>query len=242
MPSSAHSLNGHTGNMLLDALPKLDRERLLVRAHREQLALRDIVHQPGRRITKVYFPASGVISLVGLMENGATIEMATVGREGMVGLTALLGGTMIGNGRAVSQVPGEAIVVRADTVRTESNRPGRLRDLLLGYSQALVAQISQAVACNALHQLQERCARWLLETHDRAGDNSNEFLLTQEYLSDMLGVRRASVTVAAGILQKAGYITYRRGRITVLDRAGLEGASCECYAAIRAEYDRVVPL
>ncbi|HZB00799.1 MAG TPA: Crp/Fnr family transcriptional regulator [Actinomycetota bacterium] len=198
----------------------------------------DVFMRPGDAMRSVYFPLRGVVSLMTPMEDGSAVETATVGNEGMVGIQVFLAGGAIGNAQAIGQIPGETLRIDADHFRAEIGADGKFREILFAYAQALFAQISQGVACNGIHNVQERCARWLLESHDRAG--SDAFLLTQEFLGDMLGVRRASVTVAAKTLQMAGVIEYRRGRITVTDRAGLEEASCECYGVIKEEYRRLV--
>ncbi len=156
----------------------------------------------------------------------------------MVGIHVFLGGGVLGNSQAMGQVPGEALRMDADHFRAEVSGDGKLRQVMYAYAQALFAQISQGVACNGAHVIQERCARWLLESHDRAG--SDRFLLTHEFLADMLGVRRPSVTVATRVLQQAGIIEYRRGRISVLDRPALEEASCECYQVVQDEYARLM--
>jgi len=228
------------GNRLLDALPQEKRESLASNLRPVEFRPHDLLYEPGRRIGKVYFPQSGVISLMAPLLNGEAIETATIGNEGMLGINVFLGGGTYGAGIAMAQVAGRGLYMSADAFRAEIAGDGKLRELLLGYTQALFAQISQSVACNGTHSIQERCARWLLETHDRAG--SDQFVLTQEFLADMLAVRRPSVTVAAGILQKAGLIEYRRGQIIILDRMGLEAASCECYQAILDAYDTFVPI
>jgi CRP-like cAMP-binding protein len=198
----------------------------------------DMLQAVGRPMRKAYFPLSGVISLMTPLGDGSAIETATVGNEGMVGVHAFLGGGALGNGLAMAQIAGEALAIDVDTFRAEVEEDGKLASLMRAYTQALFAQISQAVACNSAHEIQQRAAKWLLETHDRVPDDT--YVLTQEFLADMLGVTRPSVTVAARTLQEAGLIRYRRGQITVLDRNGLEEASCECYASVRREYDRLV--
>ncbi len=239
MPAPVQSTpTSSRSNRLLQLLPNGERTRLEASMQRIPLEPHDMLHWPGERMRNVYFPLWGVVSLMTPMEDGSFVETATVGNEGMVGIHAFLGGGSLGNAQAMAQVPGETLRMNADHFRAEIEGGGKLQQVLLAYSQALFAQISQGVACNGVHAIQERCARWLLETHDRAG--SDEFLLTQEFLSDMLGVRRPSVTVAARTLQNAGVIQYRRGRITVLDRTALEEASCECYRVITAEYQRLV--
>jgi CRP-like cAMP-binding protein len=227
-------------NRLLDLLPDGERVRLEDATERIPLVAHEMLHPPGTPMRHVYFPLWGVVSLMTPLQNGEAIETATIGSEGMVGIHAFLGGGTIGNAQAMSQVRGEALRMNADHFRAEVAGDGKLRPLMFAYTQALITQISQGVACNAAHNIHERCARWLLETHDRAG--ADRFELTQEFLADMLGVRRPSVTVAARTLQNAGIIAYRRGEITVLDRRALEEASCECYQVIEDEYRRLVTL
>jgi len=225
-------------NRLLELLPNGERLRLESSMQRMPIKPHDMLHSPGQPMEHVYFPLWGVVSLMTPLEDGSAVETAVVGNEGMVGVQAFLGGGSIGNAQAMGQIPGEALRMNADHFRAEIEAGGKLRQILFSYSQALFTQISQGVACNGVHAIQERCARWLLEAHDRAG--SDEFELTQEFLSDMLGVRRPSVTAAARTLQTAGVIRYRRGRITVVDRERLEEASCECYRVIKGEYRRLV--
>ena len=192
---------------------------------------------PNEPIEYVYFPNSGIISLVNLTEDGGTVEAATVGNEGMVGLPLLLGtDRMIG--QAITQIVGDALRMKADVFKQEVTPASPLYSLLLRYTQALMNLISQSVACNRLHSVEDRCCRWLLLCQDRV--ESDEFPLTQEFLAQMLGVRRASVSVVAATLQKAGLIRYRRGKITILDRLGLEAASCECYQIVKQELDRLL--
>ncbi len=175
--------------------------------------------------------------MVTTMEDGSTVEVVTVGNEGIVGLPVFLGtGSM--PMEVFIQIDGDAVTLPAHLFRDASSNGGALRPLLDRYTQALLSRIAQSGACNRLHPIDQRCARWLLMSHDRVpGD---DFSLTQEFLSQMLGVRRASVTTAATILQRAGYIRYRRGRIRIADREGLESASCECYRVIRSEYERLI--
>jgi CRP-like cAMP-binding protein len=225
-------------NRLLELLPNGERLRLESSTQLIPIKPHDMLYPPGEPMEHVYFPLWGVVSLMTPLQDGSAVETAVVGNEGMVGVQAFLGGGTIGNAQAMGQVPGEALRMNADHFRAEVDAGGKLRQVMFNYSQALFTQISQGVACNGVHAIQERCARWLLEAHDRAG--SDEFLLTQEFLSDMLGVRRPSVTVAARTLQTAGVIQYRRGRITVIDRERLEEASCECYHVIKDEYRRLV--
>jgi CRP-like cAMP-binding protein len=228
-----------TQNRLLDMLPIGDRVEFVSMLERRPITPHDVLQGAGQPLRTVYFPITGVISLMTPLEDGGAIETATVGNEGMVGVHAFLGGGILGNGLAMSQVPGQMFSIGADTFRAFVAGSGKMHDIMLAYTQALFAQIGQAVACNGTHEIQQRTAKWLLETHDRA--DGDEFLLTQEFLADMLGVTRPSVTVAAGALQTAGLITYRRGHVTILDRPRLEESSCECYAAVRREYERLLP-
>jgi len=229
-----------THNLLLDMLPNGERTKLVTRMHRRAITPHDMLHAPGQPQREVYVPVNGVISLMTPLEDGTAIVTATIGREGMVGVDACLGGGPLGNAQAMSQVPGEMLFLGVDTFRAMVEGDGKLRTVMLAYTQVLFAQIAQAVACNGAHEIQQRTAKWLLETHDRV--EGDHFLLTQEFLADMLGVTRPSVSVAAHTLQAARLITYRRGRIAVLDRQGLEEASCECYAAVRQEYDRLMDV
>jgi CRP-like cAMP-binding protein len=233
-----HPAAGLSRNRLLEALPNGERDRLLSMMERIPLEPHDMLQEVGHPMRKAFFPLTGVISLMTPLADGSAIETATVGNEGMVGVHAFLGGGALGNGLAMAQIAGEALVIDVDRFRAEVEEDGKLASLMRAYTQALFAQISQAVACNSAHEIQQRAAKWLLETHDRVPGDTYE--LTQEFLADMLGVTRPSVTVAARTLQEAGLIRYRRGQITVLDRNGLEEASCECYATVRREYERLV--
>ena len=226
-----------TGNRLLDSLPRADIERLRPHLEAVSVEIRHVVYEPDGPITHVYFPTSCVISLVTYLDDGTSVEMATIGLEGMVGLPIFLGSDTMPS-RAFGQVAGEALRIEAAAFRAEIKRNGPLVRVLNRYTQALFNQVAQTTACNRVHLLEQRCARWLLQTHDRVG--SDQFSLTQEFLAQMLGVRRPGVSAAAGLLQKAGLIRYARGRITVLDRSGLESASCECYRVIKREFDRLL--
>ena len=224
-------------NQLLSALPIEEYDRLLPYLEAVSLIPKQIIYAPNEPIEYVYFPNSGIISLVNLTEDGGTVEAATVGNEGMAGIPVLLGtDRMIG--QAMSQVAGDAVRMRADVFKRLVTPGSTLYNLLLRYTQALINLISQSVACNRLHSVEERCCRWLLLCQDRV--HSNEFHLTQEFLAQMLGVRRASVSVVAAILQKAGLICYSRGKIMIRDRIGLESASCECYRIVKDEFDRLL--
>lgn len=231
MPATTEPVSLIT-NRLLQSLPDDSRARLESDIVIEEIPSKKVLYAPGATIDSVYFPLSGVVSIVVVGEAGI-VEAATVGREGLVGLPVVLGAEST-SAKVMGQISGKSARVRADVFRAAMDADATLRRLVLRYAQALIEQTSQSVACNRLHSLEERCARWLLETHERVG--ANTFELTQEFLSQMLGVRRASVTVAAGMLQKAGFIRYTRGRITVLDRRGLEEASCECFAVVRERF------
>jgi CRP-like cAMP-binding protein len=226
-----------TANSLLSALSRESFDRIAPHLERLTLAPRHLVYEPDVPIKHVYFPINCVISLVSVMADESLVEVATIGREGMVGMSAFWG-TETMPMRAFAQVPGDAFRMPADAFRAEAVPGGELAGLLLRYTQAVFHQVARSAACNQVHPIGQRCARWLLMSHDRVG--KDQFELTQEFLAQMLGVRRARVGVAAGALQKAGHIKYARGRITVVDRAGLEGASCECYRAIRDEYLRLL--
>ena len=228
----------HTENRLLDMLPIDDRVDLVSKMDRVAITPHDMLQPPGRPMRKVHFPISGVISLMTPLADGTAIETATVGNEGMVGVHAFLGGGVLNNAQAMSQVPGEMLSIGVDTFRAFVDDDGKMRDIMMAYTQALFVQIAQAVACNGVHEIQQRAAKSFLEAHDRV--EGDQFLLTQEFLADMLGVTRPSVSVAAGTLQAAGLIMYRRGHVTILDRPCLEEASCECYAVVRSEYEKLL--
>jgi CRP-like cAMP-binding protein len=238
MPSTPVHTPPAVENRLLAALPASDRARLLARAETVHLDLRRSVHEANETIPHVYFPLNGVVSLTSQMEGGDVVEVGLVGREGVVGLPVFLG-VDASPFRAFAQVAGEGRRVAAAAFREVVARGDGLHDVLLRYTHVLLTQTAQAAACNRLHPVEQRLARWLLMTHDRVGED--RFPLTHEFLGVMLGVRRASVTIAAGTLQQVGLIHYHRGQITVLDRPGLEAAACDCYRLIRAEYERVLP-
>jgi CRP-like cAMP-binding protein len=225
------------GNRLLDSLPRADLERLRPHLEAVSVDIKHVIYEPNGPITHVYFPTSCIISLVTYLEDGSSVEMATIGLEGMVGLPIFLGSETMPS-RAFGQVPGDALRITVAAFTAEIGRNGPLVRVLNRYTQALFNQVAQTTACNRVHLVEQRCARWLLQTHDRVG--SDQFFLTQEFLAQMLGVRRSGVSAAAGLLQKAGLIRYARGRITVLDRSGLESASCECYRVIKREFDRLI--
>jgi CRP-like cAMP-binding protein len=224
-------------NRLLSALPSDEYQRLLEDLQPKEFSLGEVVYNSGGIQDYVYFPTTSVVSLLYTMRNGATAEMGLVGNDGVVGIALFLGGTTTPN-RAVAQIAGAAYKVKAATLLKEFALGGPLQLLLLRYTQALITQISQTAVCNRLHSVENRLCRWLLLSHDRV--QSNELLMTQEFLAHMLGGRRESVTVAAGRLQDTGIINYARGRITIEDRQGLEAKVCECYHIVKEETDRLL--
>jgi CRP-like cAMP-binding protein len=225
------------GNRLLDLLPVEDYERLRPQLEAVPLGVKELMCETDEPIPHVYFPTGGVISLVTPLAEGAAVELATVGREGMVGLAVFLGADTMPS-RACVQVPGEALRMGAGAFRAEVWRGGALVRLLNRYAHAFFHQAALALACNGVHPAERRCARTLLQTQDRVG--ADQFLLTQEFLAQMMGVRRPRASEAAGVLREAGLIRYARGRMTILDRPGLESASCECYGVIEREFDRLL--
>jgi CRP-like cAMP-binding protein len=222
-------------NRILEALPAEDRDRLIRGMVLMALPIKTVLFEPGEPIRAVHFPIDGVISLVTPLDDGAIVEVATVGNEGMVGVPLFSGGSLAV--RAISQVSGSSLRMDAAAFLAEVDRPGAFSDLVHQYLSALFGQISQAAACNRLHTNEERLSRWLLMSHDRVG--VDDFAITHEFLGQMLGSRRATVTLSAGILQAAGLIRYRRGHVSILDREGLESVACECYGSIKRELDRV---
>ncbi len=223
-------------NRLLAALPPDAFAALAPALRPVGLDLKRTLHRPGRPIGAVHFPDSGAVSLLAPLEGGELLEVGVVGREGLVGLPVVLGEDS-STTEALVQAPGTAWRVPAAALRRALEAGPALRALLLRYVQAFHAQVAQTAACNARHPLEARFARWLLTAHDRA--EGDEFPLTQEFAAMMLGVRRAGVSVAAAVLQKAGVIAYAHGRVAVLDRAGLEAAACECYGTVRRQFERL---
>lgn len=225
------------GNKLLAALPSSEYQRLLPHLETVPLPYKQTLYQPNEPIQHVYFPNRGVISLINVMEDGGAIEVATIGNEGMIGVPVLLGADRV-PAETFMQVPGDGLRMKVDVFKREVTPGSPSYNLLLRYTQALIDQISQSAACNRLHSVEERCCRWLLLTQDRV--DSDKFPMTHEFLAQMLGVRRASVSEVAATLQKAGLISYHRGQMTILDRKGLEAGSCECYLVITKEYARLL--
>jgi CRP-like cAMP-binding protein len=224
-------------NALLATIGDAERSRIVSLGKVVHLGLKESLYEVGRPIEHVYFPQSGVLSLVTVLENGRVVEVATVGKEGMVGLPVFLGARSI-PGRAFSQIPGESLRLDSEVFRKQMRLHGALHDLLHRYAQALFNQITWSVACLREHSIEQRCARWLLMTRDRVG--GNQFPITQEFLAMMLGVRRASVSEVASRLQRNGLINYVRGMMTIVNRRRLEKKSCECYRIVRDEYRRLV--
>ena len=226
-------------NRILAAIPSEEMQRLQPHLETVPLELRQNLYETNSPVEYVYFVHHGVASMLTNMPDGTAVEIATVGPEGMVGMPIFLGAEQMPS-RAFMQIPGEGVRIEAEAFRRVIKKCPTLNGLLLRYTLALMNQIAQNAACNRAHPIEERCARWLLMTHDRVnGDKS--FPLTQEFLAQMLGVRRASVSVAEAMLQRAGLIRYTRGTMTVLDREGLEAAACPCYGVIRAEFERLLP-
>ena len=225
-------------NQLLAALPAADYARLLPHLELVPLPLGWAVYESGDAQGYVYFPTNSIVSLLYVMEDGSSAEIAVVGHEGVVGIALFMGGETTPS-RAVVQSAGCGYRLRASVLKTEFGQAGELQHLLLRYTQALITQMAQTAVCNRHHALEQQLCRWLLLSLDRLP--SNELTMTQELIANMLGVRREGVTEAAGHLQTAGLIHYSRGKITVLDRPKLEAKVCECYAVVKREYGRLLP-
>ena len=225
-------------NQLLTALTEAERSRLLPHLERVEMPVGKVLHESGIRLSHVYFPTTSIVSMLCLMESGASSEVAVIGAEGIVG-TALFMGDGSTTNRAVVQSAGEGFRLKARFMLDEFNRSGPAMQRLLRYTQALITQMSQTAVCNRHHSLDKQLCRWLLLSLDRL--QTNDLSMTQELIANMLGVRREGVTEAAGKLQEAGLIQYSRGRIAVLNRGGLEARTCECYQVVKTEYDRLLP-
>ena len=226
-------------NWLLAALPANVFDRLLPDLNRVAMPLGKVIYESGAQLEHVYFPAPGcIVSMLYVMEDGASAEIAVVGDEGVVGIALFMGGGHTPS-RALVQSAGQAFQLKGQALKKEFERHSELQHLLLRYTQALITQMSQTAVCNRHHSVEQQLCRWLLLSLDRLPNN--ELTMTQELIANMLGVRREGVTEAAGRLQAQGLISYRRGHITVLDRPGLEAQVCECYAVVRKEYDRLLP-
>lgn len=225
-------------NQLIAALPDDERARVLALLEPVEMPLGKVLYESGCAISHVYFPTTSIVSLLHVMEDGASAEIAVVGYEGFVGIALFMGGISTPS-RAVVQSAGKGFRLKADVMKHEFNRAGPVMHLLLRFTQALITQKAQTAACNRHHSLDQQLCRWLLLSRDRL--QSDELVMTQELIANMLGVRREGVTEAAGHLQKAGLIRYQRGHITVLDRVGIEQRACECYGVVKKEYDRLLP-
>jgi CRP-like cAMP-binding protein len=225
-------------NHLLASLPEAEWERWSPQLELVQMPLGQVLYESGVALTSVYFPISAIVSLLYVMENGASAEIAIVGNEGIVGISLFMGGESTPS-RAVVQSAGPACRLDAEVMKAEFGRGGPVLHLLLRYTQALITQMAQTAVCNRHHTVDQQLCRWLLLSLDRL--EGPELLMTQELIANMLGVRREGVTEGALKLQRAGLIQYSRGHITVLNRAGLEQRTCECYAVVKHEYDRLLP-
>jgi CRP-like cAMP-binding protein len=225
-------------NHLLDSLPEAEWKRWEPLIEQVDLHLGMVLYESGSPLSHVYFPTTAIVSLLYVMENGASAEIAVVGNEGVVGVSLFMGGETTPS-RAVVQSGGKGYRLTAAHMKTEFNLAGPVLHLLLRYTQALLTQMAQTAVCNRHHSLDQQLCRWLLLSLDRL--HGNELVMTQELIANMLGVRREGVTEAALKLQRAGLISYSRGHIMVLDRAGVESRSCECYAVVKKEYDRLLP-
>ena len=225
-------------NHLLAALPASDFQRLASHLELVPMKLGEVLYESGVQLRYVYFPTTSILSLLYVMEDGASAEIAIVGNEGILGISLFMGGESTPS-RAVVQSAGHAFRLKAALLKNEFGRFGPTMHLLLRYTQALITQMAQTAVCNRHHSVHQQLCRWLLLSLDRL--QTNELSMTQELIANMLGVRREGVTEAAGKLQGAGLISYQRGRITVLDRPGLEARSCECYQVVKTEFDRLLP-
>ena len=224
-------------NHLLGALPTAEFERLAAHLKLVPMPLGEVLYEPGEQLQHAYFPTTAIVSLHYVMESGASAETAGVGNEGVVGIALFMGGDTTPSS-AVVKTAGHAYRLERRLLKQEFDRAGLLQRLLLRYTQALITQMTQTAACNRHHSVEQQLCRWLLSTLDRVP--SHELIITQELVASMLGVRREGITEAAGKLQHAGFIRYRRGHIAVLDRAGLETRTCECYAVVRNELRRLL--
>ncbi|MDQ2865885.1 MAG: Crp/Fnr family transcriptional regulator [Candidatus Eremiobacteraeota bacterium] len=226
-----------TGNRLLDSLPPGDASEIAQYLHDEHLPLKEVIYRSGDAIELVYFPVGAVLSVLAVMENGDAVEVATIGLEGLSGSQLLFDARRMGRDM-ICQIEGDAKYMRRSDFLRFVDESSAFRQVVYAYTESLFNFMEQSIGCNRLHSLNERCARWLLSTSDRAG--ADEYFLTQEFLAIMLGTSRPAVTLAAGTLQQAGLIKYRRGALSILDREGLEEASCECYAATVSSINRTI--
>ena len=233
----AHAKSSLKKNRLLGALPTEELERLQPHLETVTLEVKDFIYERDVPIEYVYFPIDCVTSTIATMKDGRSVEVVTIGNEGMDGLPVFLG-AQTAPLASLCQVRGEAARMTADALRSEVRPSDRLHDFLRRFTEATLVFAAQSSACNRLHSVEKRCSRWILHTHDRVG--RDDFYLTQEFLSQMLGVRRASVSEVASALQGEGLISYSRGRLRILDRSGLEAVTCECHSVITSEFDRLL--
>src|SRR6187549_1468728 len=233
MNSAQHPRQNH----ILDAMPQPERERLFPHLKLVPLPLGMVLYESGAALRHIYFPTNSIVSLLYVMQNGSSAEIAVVGNEGAIGVALFMGGETTPS-RAIVQSAGSAYRLDGRRLKLEFNRHGQMLHVLLRYTQALITQMAQTAVCNRHHSVNQQLCRWLLLSLDRL--RSNELKMTQELIANMLGVRREGVTAAAGELQKAGVIRYSRGKITVLDREKLEQLSCECYSVVKKESDRLL--
>lgn len=225
-------------NHLFHSIPQEEWNRLLPHIEQVDLPLGKVLYEPGVKMNYLYFPVSAIVSLLYALENGSSAEIAVAGNEGVVGISIFMGGDSTSS-RAVVQSAGMGYRIKSSILMQEFNRAGPVMHLLLRYTQALITQMSQTAVCNRHHSLDQQFCRWLLLSLDRL--TGNELIMTQELIANMLGVRREGVTEAALKVQKAGFIKYARGHITILDRKGLENRTCECYQVVKSEYERLLP-
>lgn len=236
MPKAKHAEDACL-NHLLAALPVAEFDRLLENLDPVKLKLGEVIYESGEQLEYIYFPTTAIISLLYIMENGATAEIGMAGNDGLVGIALYMGGSTTPN-RAVVQSAGEAMRLNSRALEFEFGLGGKFQNILLRYTQYLMTQISQTAVCNRLHTVEQQLCRWLLINHDLL--QTNKLIMTHDLIANMLGVRREGVSIAAGHLQEKKLIKYVRGTITMLDREGLESSSCECYAVVKEEYDRLM--
>ena len=230
--------SGHPNcNRLLARLPCSDYDRILPNLRRVSLSLGEVIYEPGEHLDFLYFPTTAIVSLLYTMQNGSSAEMAMAGNDGLVGVALFMGGETVPN-RAVVQSAGDAYRMASGVLQDEFAKVGAFRRLLLLYTQSLMTQMSQTAVCNRLHNVEQQLCRWLLISMDCL--DSDELIMTQELIANMLGVRREGVTIAAHHLQETGLITYARGHIRILERCGIESIACECYKVVKDEYERLI--
>jgi CRP-like cAMP-binding protein len=236
MPVTKHT-NDARMNHLLAALPADEFARLKLDLEPVSMSLGEVLYESGDKMTHIYFPTTAIISLLYIMQNGATAEIGIAGNNGLIGIALFMGGETTSS-RAVVQSAGNAVRMKAEALKTAFALGGVFQSILLRYTQSLMTQISQTAVCNRLHSLEQQLCRWLLINHDQL--QTDKLVMTHDLIANMLGVRREGVSIAAGNLQKKGLIKYVRGTITMLDRDGLEAAVCECYRVVKEEYDRLL--